>query len=95
MPENNCQEAWHKIVWRNVKAELHGSTTCCLENSIPKMTMLDGVRMPDHISFEMHSVSTLILQKAQKIALDADNTIFSDTAGEIAPAPHMPGRQAG
>ena len=82
LPENNCQEAWHKVAKRQVKGCMRASTSKCLEMSIPLLTRLDGLRMPDHLSFELHSVSTDTLEKAQLLAEDADNTIWSDTEGE-------------
>lgn len=82
MPENNCQEAWHKVAKRNVAKEMRGSTEKCLEMTIPKITQCDGIRMPTYLSYELHAVSTPTLQKAKLIADDADKCIFSDTYGK-------------
>ena len=82
LPENNSQESWHKVAKRNISTLLRGSIEKCLETTIPRLAALDGLRMPDKLSFKLYSVSSEILKKAFILASDTDRYIFSDTPDE-------------
>ena len=82
LPENNCQESWHKVAKRNIEGLLRGSTKRCLEVALPRLTILDGIRMPRRISFALKCVSSGTLEKAKETSENADKTIFSDTDNE-------------
>ena len=67
---------------RNVAPFLRGSTETALEKTIPLLTALDGIKMPDMLSFKLYCVANETLEKAFILATDTDKYIFSDTADE-------------
>ena len=62
---------------------LRASTTVCIERTIPRMTKLDGRKMPTNLSMNLQAVRTDVLKKAKFVAdKSAGNMIYTDKQGE-------------
>ena len=83
MPENNCQESWHKVVKAAIHMYLRGSTVRCLEKAIPHLSSIDALRMGATLKpMELQCVTTKTLQKALVLTEKGLRMIFSDTNNE-------------
>lgn len=83
LPENNCQEAWHKIAKRAIKMYLRGSTTKCLELAIPLLARMDSMKMAVELKpMELQCVPTKTLEKALKVYQKGLTMVFTDTPME-------------
>ena len=83
LPENNCEESWHKRIKAAIAMYLRGSTTVCLKKAIPRMSKLDGKKMPAELTMTLQVVKTDSLKKAKLVAdKSAGNMIYTDKEGE-------------
>ena len=83
LPENNCQESWHKIAKAAIKMYLRGSTFRCIDLAIPRLAKLDSLKMGTYLSMDLQIVKNKTLTKALYIEQKGLMMIFSDTPDEF------------
>ena len=55
-PSQNTQESWHKqILQSRIPGMFKGSTEHCLAVAMPQLVRIDGIQIPDILSFEVRT----------------------------------------